>query len=143
VAEGEQTGGDLHMAGGQFPSAQLPEDIGMYVDQLRRDYPAIDQIWLLGQHTAPTGDTFFELLLFGDRASLATLRADTTWQRADIKLVVVTDDDRFESVWGDPEAGSLSESGWRLEDPTSARFHAPLAREPLDGSVAAVASRVR
>jgi hypothetical protein len=131
------------MAGGQSPSAQLPEDVGMYVDKLRRGCPAIDQIWLLGQHKTPAGDAFFDLLLFGDRASLSTLRADTTLQRADVKLVVVTDDDRFESVWGDPETGSLSESGWRLEGPTSARFHAPLAREPLDGSVSAVAARVR
>ncbi len=116
----------------------------MYLDKLRRDYPAIGQAWLLGQHSAAAGNPIWELLLFGSQAALVAIRADATRPRPDLKLVVVTDGDRFESVWGDPEPGSLKDSGWSLEGPSAAVFHAPLAREPVQSAQGrATASRVR
>ncbi len=149
MAELGATSRHLQVTATEPAAAQVPEDIGMYLDKLRRDHPAIDQIWLLGRqpHPAATGSAgsvVWELLLFADKASLTAIRADAALLRMDVKLVVVTDGDAFESVWGDPARGRLTRSGWYLEGPSSARFDAPLAHEPMDaGTNRASASRVR
>jgi hypothetical protein len=145
VAELDATARNLQATATDQAAAQVPEDIGMYLDKLRRDHPAVDQIWLLGRQPQPvTGSVVWELLLFADNVSLTAIRADATLPRMDVKLVVVTDGDAFESVWGDPAPGRLTRSGWYLETSSSARFDAPLAHGSTGaGTDSANASRVR
>ena len=115
----------------------------MYLDKLRRDHAAVGDIWLLGQHRGSGGETLSTLLLFGDEASLGAIRADAARRRPDLELLVVTDGDRYESVWGSTEPGRLRESGWHLEGPSAARFGAPLADALPATEPHALAARVR
>ncbi len=102
------------------PPAQLPEDVGMWLDKLRRDFPAVDEVWILGQFEASAGQAVWQLLLFADRSTLEALRKSSP-SRDDVQLAVVTDGDRFETVWGDPNPGRLSDSERRLESATRVR----------------------
>ena len=102
------------------PPAQLPEDVGMWLDKLRRDFPAVGEVWTLGQIEASAGELAWELLLFADRSTLEALRKGAS-SRDDVRLAVVTDGDCFESVWGDPKPGRLSDSQQRLENATRVR----------------------
>lgn len=134
-----------HGAAGAQRPAQLPEALGMYLDdKLRRHYAAITEVWLLGQGTAETGDVVWELLVFADRETLAAIRADVALPRTDLRLVVVVDGDRFESVWGDPRPGRLSECRWRQEGSHAARYALPLGADSDRGTNGhRVATRVR
>jgi len=102
---------------------QLPEELGMYVDALRKKCPAIDQVWLLGPRAndPESRGTDWDLLLFADARVLREVRSDASWRRGDLNLMIVTDGDRFESAWGEP-AGSLAAMQWRLDDPQSATY---------------------
>lgn len=145
MAELGATARHLQVTSTEQAVAQVPEDIGRYLDKLRRNHPAVDQIWLLRRqpHLA-TRIVVWELLLFADKASLTAIRADTALPRMDVKLVVVTDGAAFESAWGDPAPGRLTQSGWYLQSPSSARFNSLLAEGPTGAKTnRADASRVR
>lgn len=107
-------------------TVQLPEELGMYVDELRKAYPTIGEVWLLDAQ-AGGGDSRIErkLLVFADRAALQWIRADRAVRRNDIALWIITDGDRFETPWGPPESGRLSSIRWRVEDLHSATCIGP------------------
>lgn len=105
-------------------STQLPEEIGMYVDGLRKACPAIEEVWLVGPRVNEPEHrgSDWELVAFADRRVLDAVRADRSWQRPDVSLLVVVDGDRYEKAWGGSESGSLSRLDWRLEDPHTATY---------------------
>lgn len=105
---------------------QLPEELGMYIDELRQRHPSIDEVWLLRHrgHGADGRTGEWDLLAFGDGEALSALRRDESLHRGDVNLLVVTDGDRFEPAWGSVLSGSLSEMRWRLEDLHSATYAA-------------------
>src|SRR5690606_33810607 len=101
---------------------QLPEELGMYVDAPRKEYPSIDEVWLLGPRVNDerTRGSEWELLAFGNKRVLDAIRAKPSLPRDDLKLMIVIDGDRFEPAWGGAERGRLSSIGWRVEDLHSA-----------------------
>jgi len=103
---------------------QLPEELGMYVDGLRKRYPSLDEVWLLGPRVneEEKRGSDWDLLAFGDAHALAAIRSDRSVHRDDLNFMVVTDGDRFEKAWGDPEPGRLADLQWRREDPHSATY---------------------
>jgi hypothetical protein len=111
----------------QNPSTtQLPEDVGMYVDLLRRD-TSIDEVWLFsppGPLSGNDGRTR-DLLLFADTESLAALRSNRSLKRDDVNLAVVVDGERFEPVWGDAPSGRLHDIHWRVESAQRATYVPP------------------
>src|SRR5690606_7209099 len=64
--------------------AQLPEELGMYVDGLRRTYPAIDEVWVLGPRDDEERHRRWDLLAFADEDALAAIRANRSVHRADL-----------------------------------------------------------
>jgi hypothetical protein len=105
---------------------QLPEELGMYVDSLRKRYPSIEEVWLLGPraNAVESRGSEWDLLAFGDAATLAAIRADASVHRDDLNFMIVTDGDSFERAWGPPERRRLSAIEWRLEDLHSASYRA-------------------
>lgn len=103
---------------------QLPEDIGMYVDALRKKHPAIGEVWLLGPrvNAEESRGEQWDLLAFADDKVLAAVRGDPASRRDDVRLSVVVDGDRFEAAWGDGKSGRLSDMGWRVEDLHNASY---------------------
>jgi hypothetical protein len=103
---------------------QLPEELGMYVDMLRKAHPSIEEIWLLGPRVNGEDErgSGWELLAFADEAALAALRENQSVHRSDVHLSIVTDKDRFERAWGAPEHGRLSSIRWRVEDLHTATY---------------------
>lgn len=108
----------------------------MYVDGLRRTYPAIDEVWVLGPRDDEERHRRWDLLAFADEDALAAIRANRSVHRADLRLTIVTDGDRFERAWGAPRSGRLSSIRWRVEDLHSASYIG-------DGAVRETAVRVR
>jgi hypothetical protein len=104
--------------------AQLPEDIGMYVDMLRKRCPSIDEVWLVGPRAngSEQRNEDWDLLAFGDGPALRDLRSDDALHRDNVNLIIVTDGDRYERVWGDRSSGSLSTLEWQRRDPQSATY---------------------
>lgn len=121
----------------------LPEDLGMYVDTLRKRYRSIDEVWVLGPRAEEpqNRDADWEILAFADLDALQGIRNDPSLHRDDLNLMVVTDGSRFERAWGNPQPGSLSDIEWRREDPYSASYVA--RREDGASAGRAVALRVR
>lgn len=103
---------------------QLPEELGMYVDALRKQYPSIDEVWMLGARVNDehTRGSEWDLLVFGDRAALSAIRAEPSLHRSDLNLMIVIDGDRFERAWGGRDQGRLSALEWRVEDLHSATY---------------------
>jgi hypothetical protein len=79
----------------------------------------------------------FELVAFADVAALQCLRKAESLHRHDVRLLIVTDGNRFESAWGDiPCTGSMLQWNWRQANEKAAyyfetRWNGPLA----DGAV--------
>lgn len=94
---------------------RLPEELGMYVDELRKRCSSIAEVWLLDpQPNARTSRcASWQFMVFGNKDTLRALRKDATLHRRDVQFIVVTDGDRFESAWGNPRAGRLSEIAWQ------------------------------
>ncbi|HEU4618561.1 MAG TPA: hypothetical protein VFV10_10990 [Gammaproteobacteria bacterium] len=129
-------------------ASQLPEDVGMHVDELRKACPGIDQVWLMRHRTDE--HPAWDLLAFADRRCLEKLRIEPTLRRPDVHLLVVVDGNRFEAASGEASAGTLSDIDWRLDDAASATFvdGGPLAggeaRKPDGGNTErSTAVRVR
>jgi hypothetical protein len=102
---------------------QLPEDVGMYVDALRKKFSAIGDVWLLnpgGDGTETRGR--WDLLAFADAKVLDAIRSDPDLQRDDVRMLLAVDGERFESAWGEAESGRLSDIGWRVDDLHNASF---------------------
>lgn len=115
---------------------RLPEELGMYVDELRKRFSSISEVWLLKpKPNAETSRCAWEFLAFASEEALLALRKDRTVHRDDVHFMVVTDGDRFESAWGSPSAGRLSDIAWQPLDIHSATY--------LDGSTERRAVRVR
>lgn len=117
---------------------QLPEELGMYVDTLRKAYPSIGEIWLLGPRVNDEDEqgSEWDLLAFADGTALAGIRANPAVHRDDVHLMIVTDGDRFERAWGSSEPGRLSSIRWRVEDLHTASY-------AKDGAAREAAVRVR
>lgn len=110
----------------------------MYVDALRKDYPSIEEVWLLGPRVneEPDRGGGWDLLAFADEGALDAIRANSAVHRSNLHLSIVIDGDRFESAWGAPRTGRLSSIRWRVEDLHSATY-------VKDGAARATAVRVR
>jgi hypothetical protein len=102
--------------------AALPEDIGMYLDTVRQQYPAIGQVFVLARNGSDRGAVPWSLLAFADEAVLAAMRKNTDLRREELDMLIVTDGDRFESVWGSQPPGSLADMRWQLADPDTATY---------------------
>jgi hypothetical protein len=105
---------------------QLTENVGMYVDRLRKRFDSIEEVWLIGAHANGTGsrDSDWELLIFADEEVLAALRSEAQWQRSDVSLLIVVDGEHFEKVGDDARRSSLASIEWYLRDPQSATYRA-------------------
>ncbi len=102
--------------------APLPEELGMYVDALRKQHGAIQQVWVLAAPETGCDREPWELLVFADGGVLEAIRADRRAHRDDVDLRIVVDGDRIESAWGEPRPGSLARLNWRLDGPQSATY---------------------
>lgn len=115
-----------------MPATQLSEEIGMYVDKLRADLPAVDEVWLIGERANGSADpdAVWELVVFADPGTLKTLRDSPDRHRSDVVMMVVVDGERYATAWGDKIEGRLGEMGWRLVDPQRATYRVPPDGEP-------------
>lgn len=65
----------------------------------------------------------YELLVFADERTLERLRKCDELRRADLEVLIVTDGDRFENVWGPRKlSGSLGRWAWQQVSPDEAYF---------------------
>ena len=113
-------------------ATQLSEEIGMYVDKLRADFAAVDEVWLIGERANGSADpdAVWELVVFADPGSLKTLRDSPERHRSDVVMLVVLDGKRYAAAWGENIEGRLGDIGWRLVDPQRATYEVPPAGEP-------------
>lgn len=75
-------------------------------------------MWVIGDRadgaTPDAGEAYaWDLVGFGDFASLEDLRSATHLHRSDVRLRIVTDGNSFAAAWGDlPGIGSLFQWDW-------------------------------
>lgn len=96
-----------------------------YVASIAASATGCREIWLIGSRAngAERPDSDWDLLVFGDEASIAQLRAAQHLHREDVDCLVMADDTNFESAWGDKlKSGSLSKWEWHRTDETSATY---------------------
>lgn len=121
---------------------QLSEEVGMYIDRLRSEFDAIEEVWLIGARAndSATRSSVWELVVFADERLLNILRKQQhAWERPDVSLLVVVDGDRFEKLSDPSGQGRLSAMGWTSDDAESATY-----RGAEDGSTVVLnAVRVR
>ena len=105
------------------------QSLAAYLGQLVDRCPGIDSIWTIGHRADgaepldPVGARGWDLVAFADKPTLRRLRGALDLHRADVRLRVVVDGDRFEPAWGgSPAAGSLRPWEWRQATRTEAYY---------------------
>ena len=90
-----------------------------FIAPITESCPSIRSVWRTG-YCAQTEllDSSrphdLELVAFADEAALQYLRNAESLHRRDVRLLVVTDGNRFESAWGDTSGtGSMLQWNWR------------------------------
>ena len=114
----------------------------LFLGQLVHRCPAIRSIWTIGHGTGgeileSAGPFGWDLVAFADKPTLQRLRGALDLHRADVRLRVVVDGDRFEVAWGGPHApGSLLQWDWCQPTKTEAYYsEARWAGAPEAGNV--------
>ena len=100
----------------------LSEAVRSVVTGLGAAHPSIRAVWLIGSRANATErpDSDWDLIIFGDAAILAAIRADLDLKRRcaaqSIEMMVVYDSDNFVEPWPPAERenkGSLNDWKWR------------------------------
>jgi hypothetical protein len=102
--------------------AQLPEEIGMFVDTVRAACPSIEQVWLLDAGASATTRARWDFLAFADDEAVRELRAHAEWHRPDVSFLVATPGENVEAPWGETLFARLNDVDWRLEDAETASY---------------------
>ena len=103
----------------------LPE----YIENLLAACPEITEVWLIGSRANDKAreDSDWDLLAFGSRRTLATLRENLSSRSPDIDLLIVYNGDDFQAPWktelGKVKSGSLTGWKWELDKDSPARAH--------------------
>lgn len=108
-----------------------------FIARITNYCPSIRSVWRIG-YNAKTDlldavrPRDCELVAFADDSTLQRLREAQSLHRHDVRLLVVTDGNRFESAWGDaPGAGSMLQWSWRQVNENAAYYFELRWRGPL------------
>jgi len=121
-------------------------DGSQFVQRLLKSCLDLRSLWLLGDAAAaPEREAPalpWEMIGFADERTLSQLRYAEGLHRPDVRLFIVTDNDRFESAWGQPASGRLALWEWRLAGANDAFFsQAQWQGSPQERSVERVRRR--
>ena len=99
-----------------------------FIARITERCPTIRSVWRTG-YSAKTElldsprQHDFELVAFADDAALQYLRKAESLHQHEVRLLIVTDGNRFESAWGDiPGAGSMLQWSWRQANEKAAFY---------------------
>lgn len=104
----------------------LEPSIKKYIDHLTTVYPLINKVWLFGSRANNTSkpNSDWDFLAFGTFEILKSLHDDLQFHNNSIDLLVVYNNENFESPWGQPKkSGTLSSWHWK-EDINIATYRA-------------------
>lgn len=94
----------------------VANDVGVFITDVLTNCRLLRAIWRIGQLANGKTDLsslfVWDLIAFGDSHALQRLREAVYLHRQHVRLLVVTDGDRFHSAWGRDESGSLTRWGW-------------------------------
>ena len=82
-----------------------------FLQHLLKSCLDLRSLWLLGDAAAAPereAPLPWEMIGFADERTLSQLRYAEALHRPDVRLFIVTDNDRFESAWGQPASGRLA-----------------------------------
>jgi len=104
------------------------------LSELVEAHPSIREIWLLGSRAAGTqkADSDWDFFVFADRETFEALASQPRFNRPNVDLLVVYDDDNFRKPWPDGDRvkkGALSGWAWKATG-DNATYR---ATKPLDG----------
>ena len=105
----------------------LEPSVKTYIEQLTAAYPRITKIWLFGSraNNGSRADSDWDLLVFGSRDILKSLRTDTRFHADFVDLLMVHNGNDFRKPWGEkPKNGSLSGWDWKEVDSNNATYRA-------------------
>jgi len=114
---------DAYNLGATVQSA--PPEISAFAARLFARCLDIRSVWSIEcpERNSSPDSPCYELLVFADARTLEQLRKCDDLHRADIEVLVVTDGDRFENVWGPRKlSGSLVRWAWREVSPDQAYY---------------------
>ena len=91
----------------------LPDDIRSHIQSLVDAYGDIQSIWLIGSRTNNNArpDSDWDFLVFTTPSVLLGLRSSRSFFRPDVDLLIVTDQDHFESPWPRDDKPSVYKRG--------------------------------
>jgi len=111
-----------------FPEliTMLSDEIRKYVEILKDDFPAIEEIWLLGSRANGTArsDSDWDFLVFSSEPPKLKekLQRMTKYHRDDVDLFVVDEDRNFVTAFGKTKGGSLDGWKWNQNSANSASY---------------------
>jgi hypothetical protein len=102
---------------------ELPAEIHCYVDALTAAFPEIESIWLIGSRAncSEHEGSDWDLLAFGDESTLKSLQARPDLSNPSVDLLVIRNENQFQTPWPDPNSPGTYKHG----DLLSWEFHLP------------------
>ena len=96
----------------------LRSELNDYLDQLVAAASGVREIWLFGSRANGAGreSSDWDLLVIGCSLTLSQLQSATHLHKDDVDCLVVGDDQKFESAWGEKsKSGSLLTWEWKFQ----------------------------
>ncbi len=114
----------------------LEPSVVNYILFLTQKLPEIKSIWLIGSRAngRATNKSDWDFLVFGDYFVLESIKADSTFHRDDVDLLIVLDNE-FHKPYGTAKGGSLKEWEWEVESETLATYMGLKWIESLDDDI--------
>jgi predicted nucleotidyltransferase len=102
----------------------LSQDISEYIEELKREFPAISSVWLLGSRANGTGkpESDWDFLVFSNEPIFEAIRNKPKLHRENVDLLLVGNDGEFSKPFGEPKRGSLEAWKWREVYEDSAEY---------------------
>lgn len=96
------------------------EYIFPYVEQLVKEYPRIESVWLMGSRANDSyrEESDWDLLVFANKEVLDAMRQHRELKRERVDVLVVYDSINFEEPWPEVEENGRGAKGGRLSGST-------------------------
>lgn len=92
----------------------LSKEIAKYIHDLKRKFPCITSIWLVGSRANGTAraDSDWDFLVFSSSPIYEDIQNNPMFHREDVDLLLVGEDGKLSKPFGEPKGGSLTSWKW-------------------------------
>lgn len=114
----------------------VPDCVKIHVNALFHVDANISEVWLVGSQAngAAGTDSDYDLLIFGNQATIGLLALRSDLRREDIDLLVLVNSDEFKTPWEPNKSGTLTKWQWQKSGEESATYTAAKWVDAVDGA---------